>query len=204
MERRMSWTSHTCVSTPSLLVSAVSKRRFTCKHISEVEAVPGWSYNKHGKGNLIHDVSKAYLNRSRWRLCLSAVHHTSDIMQHIIPGFGRYQSSFGMNKVQQTMYEPEHAKYFHLGSLHLGQEGGQLPRFQNPTACGAKTRYFAWQRLFSKKSGPIWDIWESAMNLFLLKIYPELRHCEFEVRLTLHLAFARRLRRDQTIIFTVV
>ena len=42
------------------------------------------------------------------------------------------------------------------------------------------------------------------MNLFLLKIYPELSHCEFEVSLSLRLAFARRLRRDQTIIFTVV
>ena len=82
---------------------------------------------------------------------------------------------------KQTMYE--HAAYFHLGRLRLGQvyqEGGQLPRDQNwPTA---KSICFAWQRLLWKKNGPIRDVSEAAM--ILLEIHSELRLCEFDVTFT--------------------
>ena len=69
-----------------------------------------------------------------------------------------------------------------LGNLRHGQERGLLSRHQNlPTA---KSRCFVWQRLLSKKNGPIWNVSEAAVNIFLLEIHSELRHCEFIVTLT--------------------
>ena len=48
---------------------------------------------------------------------------------------------------KQTMLQ--HATYFHLGLLCLGQELGQ------PLGHGAKSKYFASKRLVSKEKGPV-------------------------------------------------
>ena len=122
----------------------------------------------------------------------------------------RCQSSFSTDKTCMSTLH-----IFILDASRLFQEGGPLPHYQNlPTAKSrcfvligreesclvinlptTKSKCFAWQKLLSKKNGPIWDVSEADMNLFLveLEIHPELRHCDFDVNVQGHLDKKNRI-----------
>ena len=88
--------------------------------------------------------------------------------------FGRLQSNFGAENHVQAR-----CKFLSrtVALLHVGQNRGPLPRHEN-LPVGQSHNISHSKRLIFGKSGSDWDIFASAMKIFLREIHAEYRHTQ--------------------------